>query len=669
MRRILEMLTSLMFLAVVSATRLLNQQQLHMLQCVDRVLEQNFLPGIPLFVSVPTSPTQFHQSTFVDNDSRDNEHNFADAVLENINKKRRWPLLTAKPETSMPDDDMPYKHNSYIIFLWTETNSSDVMESLELQMENIQAYTNSWNRRGRFVVLVTDLDIQYPQLLALNISQFLWTTYNVMDVLILISNNNLTGPEINSHCSHCVIEFYSWFPYESGKCGKVENVILLDKCIVGENESRNLELFPEKIPKNLHQCPLKIYANEYKPHIMPVCNMEAHGNRKCRLGGTEMDYIYFVGKAMNLNLSFINSPQQDVTGRYFEGIRFVLEGKADVVMGVYPLHYIINSYLDPTIPYVNTDVKWYVPCAGQLPRIGNILNVFDTFVWFVIIIVSILTALLLWTAATLSFYFGIKESKTYALLYNDVYYVWYILLGQPVTKLPTTSQLRCTFFLFVCFCFAMNIVFQSLFFSYLVEPGYEKQIESFDEMKDSGILFVKHPSIDTASTLLNYDDYLKQVHSPVEICAVFEQCILRLIHKRDIITVAVKSYADYINSNAGVSVKGKKSLCYIEENIMYINLAMYLAKGNPLLDQFNVHIQRALEGGLGEKYISELAWKESLNKRSKSTGQDFVNENEDTYFKFTTFHLKIGFYLLLFGCFLSSAVFVCELSSKWLINP
>lgn len=667
MRRRLEMLTSLMLLAVVSATSLLNQEQQHMLQCVDRVLEQNFVPGTPLFVSVPTSPPQFNQRTFVDNDPRSNENNLADAVLENISKKSRWPLLTAKPGTSMTDDDTLYKYNSYVIFLWTETKSGDVLESLESQMENIQAYTYSWNRRGRHFVFVTDLDIQHPQQLAMNISQLLWTTYSVMNVLVMISNNHSSGPEINSQSSSCVIEFYTWFPYESGNCGQVESVILLDKWILGENKNSNLELFPEKVPRNLHQCPIKIYANEFVPHVRSVCNIEAHGNGTCTLRGTEMEYIYLVGKAMNLNLSFFKLQPKDVMGKYFEGVQFVVDGEADVIMGVCPLHYLFNAFLDPTVPYIHTAMKWYVPCAGKLPRIGNILDVFDKFVWFAIIIISLVTALLFWTAANLSSYSGIKESNTYKLLNNNFYKVWSILLGQSVPKLPITSQLRCTFFMFVCFCFAMNTVFQTLFISYLVQPGYEKQIESFDEMKDSGILFAKHGSLDSLSVLVSNDD-VQKVRSPVETCSDFGQCMLRLIHKRDIITVALQSYAEYVDSTAGINVNGKKSLCSIQENIGTVSSAMYLSKGNPLLDKFNVYIQRSLDGGLGEKYVSEMAWNESLIKRRKSPEQDFDNEDGDTYFIFTIFHLKIGFYLLLFGYVLSSVVFVCELASKCLIT-
>ena len=636
-----------------------------MLLCVDRVIERNFIAGTPLFFSVPTSPPQFNQRTFVDNALRSNEHNLVDAVLENINKKIRWPVLTARPVMSMSDDDISSKYNSYVIFLWTETISGNVLESLKFQMKNIEDYTNSWNRRGRYIVFVTDLDIQHPQLLAMNISELLWTTYRVMNVLIMIINNRITGPEINTQCSHCVIEFYTWFPYESGKCGQVENVILLDKWVLGENKNRNLELFPEKVPINLHQCPIKIYANEFEPYIMSECNMEENGNDTCSFRGLEVEFIFLVGKAMNLNLSFLKLPPKGVGEKYAEGISFVLEGKADVFMGSCPLYHLFTGYLDPTVPYIHTALKWYVPCAGQLPRIGNIFEVFHTFVWLSILIISVVTALLFWTAANLGSYSGIRESSRYKLLHNDFYYVWSILLGQSVTKLPIASQLRCAFFQFICFCFAMNTVFQALFVSYIVQPGYEKQIESFDEMKDSGILFLKHSSIDFVSLLVGNDDIM-QVRSPVETCSDFLPCLMRLIKKRDIITIAVKSYAEYVDSIAGINANGKKSLCSIRENILSTSFVMYLSKGNPLLDKFNVYIKRSLEGGLGEKYMSQLAWNDSLGKRSKSPEQD--NEGGDTYFIFTTLHLKIGFYLLLFGYVLSSAVFVCEMSSKCLIT-
>jgi hypothetical protein len=161
---------------------------------------------------------------------------------------------------------------------------------------------------------------------------------------------------------------------------------------------------------------------------------------------------------------------------------------------------------------------------------------------------------------------------------------------------------------------------------------------------------------------------MEKVHSPVEICPDFEKCMLRLIQKRDIITVAIQSYAEYVNPIAGINLNRKKSLCSIQKNIATIGFAMYLSKGNPLLDKFNLYIQRSLEGGLGEKYVSEMAWNESLRKRSKSPEQDFNKKDGKTYFIFTIFHLKIAFYLLLFGYLLSSAVFVCELSTKYLIT-
>jgi len=45
------------------------------------------------------------------------------------------------------------------------------------------------------------------------------------------------------------------------------------------------------------------------------------------------------------------------------------------------------------------------------------------------------------------------------------------------------------FFVFVLYCFAISTVFQTFLASALVDPGYENQLISLDEILDSGIEF------------------------------------------------------------------------------------------------------------------------------------------------------------------------------------
>ena len=288
MRLCLELLIYLTLLDISSATCLLNQEQFHILRCVTSVIEGSFARESPLFVSTPTSRPRFYQRALNGDSLSSNEHSLVDAVLEHINQKTCWSLLTVRPDTSIEDDDMSYKYNSYLIFLWSETDGDNVLESLEIQLQNTEDYTNPLNSRGRFIVFVTVTDVQNPQSLARNISELLWNNYRIMNVLIMVRNDHVTQSDTNSQCSYCVIEFYTWFPYESGKCGQVDTVVLLDKWILGENQSTNRALFPEKVPTNLHKCPIKIYANEYEPHIMSECKTEAHGNVTCRLRGAEI---------------------------------------------------------------------------------------------------------------------------------------------------------------------------------------------------------------------------------------------------------------------------------------------------------------------------------------------------------------------------------------------
>jgi hypothetical protein len=58
-----------------------------------------------------------------------------------------------------------------------------------------------------------------------------------------------------------------------------------------------------------------------------------------------------------------------------------------------------------------------------------------------------------------------------------------------VPQQPTNSTLRVFFFLYVCFSFAISTVLQAFFVSYLVEPMYEKKLETLDNLQNSDVVY------------------------------------------------------------------------------------------------------------------------------------------------------------------------------------
>jgi hypothetical protein len=285
------------------------------------------------------------------------------------------------------------------------------------------------------------------------------------------------------------------------------------------------------------------------------------------------------------------------------------------------------------------------------------MNIFTVSTWLAFILVLALSSLSFWGIANSPSSSLKQESTAYKSLSQTFNYAWAVFVGVSVAQMPITFRMRFLFFLFVCYCFVINTVFQAFFTSYLIEPRFEKQIGTFDELNISGITYLQHPSLDELATYINYYQH-KELKIPQEKCENYTECMSRFLEGKDVTVMVADIWAEYFAFTTG---RGKKSLCTIDENVFTMGLAMYVPRGFPLLERFNILLQRCLEAGLGEKYWSELTWNESLHKYHQSDG---INEHGSMYFAFTMFHLRVAFCLLAFGGATSCIVFIAELLAK-----
>jgi hypothetical protein len=124
--------------------------------------------------------------------------------------------------------------------------------------------------------------------------------------------------------------------------------------------------------------------------------------------------------------------------------------------------------------------------------------------------------------------------------------------------------------------------------------------------------------------------------------------------------MSVPRIGEYLASEMGVR-DSSQSVCILEEVIFTIGFVFVLHNGSPFLNRLNVLTRRSQEGGLLDRYWEQLLWTTSL--RSKMT---VGNGEEDLYFVFSLSHLSPAFCVLGFGYVLSSAVFLAEISVKWI---
>jgi hypothetical protein len=189
-----------------------------------------------------------------------------------------------------------------------------------------------------------------------------------------------------------------------------------------------------------------------------------------------------------------------------------------------------------------------------------------------------------------------------------------------------------------------------------VEPNYEKQMETLEELLDSDVVYGYQPSMNYARDTRSYTELVKlfEHKEQKENCSDTWKCVERMITKRDIAFVTSPFFVKYVARKMG-TVNVDEVICSLDQVKLSAVLTVIFKKGNPLLDTFNNLMRRYLEAGLMEMLWTELQHRASLRGRER-----FREAAGDMYFAFSVSHLKPAFVVLLVGTVLSSVVFIVE---------
>jgi hypothetical protein len=223
--------------------------------------------------------------------------------------------------------------------------------------------------------------------------------------------------------------------------------------------------------------------------------------------------------------------------------------------------------------------------------------------------------------------------------------------------MPNTWNLRFLFLLYVCYCFVMSTVFQAFFVSYLVEPGYGKRIETFEELVHSSLDYGYNEVLELGLTTTNYKEHRRFSRERRVNCTDMKKCLERIVINSDLCTVSTPEFTQFLTSEIGVE-DVNKYLCSLEENLATVGAVYVLRNGSPFLNRINTLMRRVLEGGLLERYWNELKW--ITNLRSKKTAG-----NDNLYTEFSLSHLRPAFSVLLFGYVLSALGLLVEVITSF----
>jgi hypothetical protein len=334
------------------------------------------------------------------------------------------------------------------------------------------------------------------------------------------------------------------------------------------------------------------------------------------------------------------------------------EGISDVIIGAVPMipAGVLSSF-EATIPYLHLDLKMLVPCPKPIPGTEKILSTFSLSVWLTIALVLLLTTAVFWCAGNGPYRSVGTETQTYQSLPKCFPDAWAVFVGVSVPQQPTASSLRVFFLLYVCFCVAISTVFQAFFVSYLVEPNYEKQLETLDDLLRSDIVYGHHPALNYVQDTISFPEFVKVIEHKKfqEDCTDIQKCVKRVIAQKDMATVAPQLYAMYVATEMEIVDFGK-AICMLDEIGVSSGLIFLFKKGNPLLERFNILMRRYLEADLEERL-----WTKLLRRRCAKGGGRIGEAAGDEFFTFSVSHLMPAFVALIGGTVFSFMVFIGEL--------
>jgi hypothetical protein len=563
-------------------------EQTHPVSCVTNIMRENF----PLYRTIVISNTQ------ADDD-------LAGILLKAIHNPALWPLHLSR-QNAVTDTNIEIIR-SYIFI-------TRAYEDLVVQVEELSGGA-SWDSRGRFLIVVTS-KVASAEQVALSIVQELWDTARILNVVVLVQQDTL-------------LNLYTWFPFTShDQCDDVNGITLMNQWVM-EGEGRfvkEVKLFSYKIPNNFHGCTLKV-STGFKDDEEDVLISEF-----CKALNITMEYVTDFPHNLSLYEKAVTSMED------------LLLGKSDLSYGGLPLLEELTQYAKPSFPYYVLKYSWFVPCRKPFSRLHSISHIFSTSVWAAMVTVLFLVAVTSWLLARQT-----NDSRSYTTFSSALYNVWAVSVGVSVTQMPRGSMLKLTLLVLVWYSFAMSTLFQTFFMSFLVDPGYQKQLTTLEEILESGMKFGYRN--DFVKFYEESSDWRhKELLARREECSPEEICLNKIRETGDFATLA----EEWFVQNFTYSINDHSFVCPLnDDDYFFVFLSVYVQKGSFLLEFVNKIVTFAMESGMALKADRDRR----ISNRDVPDPADIFGE----YFVFTPNHLRIAFYILFLGHSVSFILFVCEL--------
>jgi hypothetical protein len=579
-------------------------------------------------------------------------------ILEEFNKIEEWPLLYSDVNNGLEQPMCSNsKHEGYVLLSGYQLHK-DVVQDIGHQLRKLKT-SWEWNPRAKFVVLVTETRAVDAKLLAADIFAELWSSRVVDSDVLIPTNEYATTDTVN------VLDAYTWFPYHpAGQCPDVKGAVLWDQWVL-DNKSvgsflHNVCLFPQKIPRDLHGCPLTVSAFELPPMLMIKKTTKAVNPTTITYDkGLEVNILAEFAKSTNSVIKYRVAPPDggqwgwNLGNGTWNGVTGeIARSYSDI--GVDCLWYRCHlvKEIECLRPHLIDKVRWYVPCAVPYPRWTSLARVFKLSLWSGFLAAYVIVSVIMWQVVKINSHISTKaaQNQAYSSLPKCLLNFWAIILEESASNNPPdVAVIRAVFFVWVLYCWALNTVYQTYFTSFLIDPGLQHQLGSEDEILTSGIDFNTETSIVSIYGDLTGARY-KQIKAIDEVKAAEEK-----VAKGKLAFLFSKYLIEYDIAVKYMDANGKPRICELEDDFASNLITMFVPKGSPFRSRYDQVLLALTQAGLIDLWWGSIKYTATLEQAAG------FNLPPGEYISLTTEHLQSAFYFLFLGYAISVMSFLLEL--------
>ncbi|PSN54862.1 Ionotropic receptor 662 [Blattella germanica] len=649
--------------------------ELHMSSMADylsNILKQQNEKGDTVFISIP-APENVTVRARVLNSVSTTESLIIEKTLKSLNQNLNFPIKIQNSSKEVSSEEHNINHAPYYLVFLRITLESEIEDNIEEQFNSIER-TKSLDSTGMHLICIVNELSGHQEEIAQRILRRIHKLYNIWNSLLIfpkqkclnISENSIyqqtEGNEFN-----LPFETYSLNPsaiFSSRNCSSQYEISKWTNA----NDTTFL-LRNTNLPENLNGCTLHVSPSV----IPPFASIEENSNQdeSVTYKGLEIAYLQLIAENLNLTLQFHPPMPGNVFETRFRNLQIIRNGNTDILIGGMVLFPFTLQYGEATIPYVKHELRWVFPCSEPCAHFEKILDIYTVTVWVFVFLVLKLIPITLWFFSKYDCNSGISDPNVYKSIYNCICIVWAISVGVSVKHTPKTLKTRLIFIIFVYYSISISTIFQAFFITFLVEPGFPKALETFDELLKSDFKYGKNEGFEDWLKISGYHEFNKFSNNYI-ICEEIETCVDKLLKKEPI---TMTCCPEYINYHSSTFIEVPRKWCTFKQAIFSVNFSMFFQKGSLLLNRFNYLLRRCVEYGLVEKYWREM----KLNRSSfnAEVNNNFINSdvlmnNDDTYFVFSVHHLKPVFIVLLLGYSISVCSFLTEfllkLTNNWFMK-